>query len=272
MKLKLYTTVEAGRSDYVGLNQIISRWEEDGLIERIQIPMKPDGRRISWVEEVGYLALEPSDPLKISDPYKLCLTNQYRKNLYGHDKRILPWHFYVRDLKSYEEVMKMHVSKTKTHESIFSGTIRGDDHTRNLWINSTEIWSHVPARRYTYTNQKYPTVKDYYMDMASCKYGLALGGDGGPVSVCQREYEYMGQGVVPIVDPHVSMDWHNPPEENVHYLTAKNPKEMQEKIADISQDQWEAMSDACYCYYVDYISPKGLWSTVMETINGPIET
>jgi hypothetical protein len=261
-KLKLYTVVTP-QIDYPGLTQIIGYWEREGWIDRITIPIKPDLRFISWVGRIGGLALEPSNVERISTPYEYVLACQYRATWKKYPK-VLPWTHYIRDWASFEKVRE-EMSKTPFERktlSIFSGTIR-TGRSRNLWINSTEIFSYRNARNYKRTNTLYKTYADYYRALASSKYGLCPVGDG---PVCQREIETMGLGCVPIYTPGVEWERHVSPQENVHYIFAKDPAEMKEKINAISDKQREEMSKNTMEYFDKYISPKGMWDAVLTTI------
>lgn len=260
MKIKLYTCVSAA-TDYIGLDQIITYWEKQGYIERILIPMKKDHRFISWVGRIGGLAIEPSCVDYISDKYEYVLACQYR-SAWKNNNKILPWNFYVRSWSSYEEVKKEFPIK-KSIKSIFSGTIRGNRHDRNKWINSTEIFSYRPARRYTRTNFLFPTLKEYYRALAKTKYGLCPVGD---VSVCQRETETMGMGCVPIFTPGVEWDYYVPPKENVHFIFANTPEEMNKKIDEITENDRIELARNGMEYFEKYCSPSGLWNSVLENI------
>jgi hypothetical protein len=262
-KIKIYTCVDQIR-DYVGLNQIVNYWVDKGFVEKIPIPLLHDLRLIVWVGRVGGLALEPSNVNAISKttPYEYALTCQYRINWWKDNPRILPWNFYVRDWSAYDKVRHSMPTERKTL-SIFSGTIRGKLHQRFSWVGSTEIFSSRPARNFNKTNHLYKSYEDYYRALASTKFGLCPVGDG---PVCQREIETMGLGCVPIYTPGVEWNYHVPPQENVHFIFANNPTEMNEKIKSIGDKTREEMVKNGMEYFDKYCSPKGLWDTVLRTI------
>jgi hypothetical protein len=58
----------------------------------------------------------------------------------------------------------------------------------------------------------------------------------------------------------------NPPQENVHYITAKTPIELTNKISNISKEQWEIMSKACYDWYQANVYSKNCWNKILENI------
>jgi hypothetical protein len=164
----------------------------------------------------------------------------------------------------------------KTTKSIFSGTIRysvkgyapkqtlvDGKHIRFTWMNSTEIFSHRPARRYTRTNTLFPTIKDYYVALAKSKFGLCPAGDCG---VCQREIETLGLGCIPIYTPGVEYNYFCPPVENVHFIYANNPTEMNEKIDNMSKEKEDEIRKNGVEYFNKYCTPTGLWNSVLKTI------
>ena len=261
-KLKLYTCVTP-EMDYVGLNQYISEWERLGYIERIHIPMLRDHRYISWVGRVGGLALEPSEVRSISTPYEYVLSCQYRSS-YSNMPTVLPWNFYVRNLKAFNLVKSELNNIPKTHRSIYSGTIRGNTHERNRWINSTEIFSYRRAAGYNRTNRKYPTIEDYYRALAATRYGLCPVGD---CSKCQREVETMGLGCVPVYTTGVEWTSIVDPIENRHFIYADSPKEMNDKIDTIPETTRQDMAKEGIEYFDNYCSPQGLWNSVLITID-----
>lgn len=260
MKIKLYTCVNDS-VDYIGLNQIISYWEEKGYVERVYIPMLNDKRFISWVGRVGGLALEPSDVSRISTNYEYVLSCQYRSS-WKNKNNILPWNFYVRDWKSFSKVQNE--TTNRNIKSIFSGTIRGDKHNRNIWKNSTEIFSYRCARTYNRTNTMFNTIEDYYRALHSSKFSLCPVGD---CPICQRETESLGMGCVSIFGEGVEWEYFVPPKENVHFITAKNPEEMNNKIDLMSEKEMIEISNNATNYFNEYCSPEGLWMSVLTTID-----
>ncbi len=267
-KIKIYTCVTKD-CDYIGLNQIITYWEEKGWVERVHIPMKKDKRYITWVGRIGGLALEPSNVQSISDTYEYVLACQYRAewkmlNEDPKNPKILPWNFYVRDWKSFSEVQSsIGFGKKRNIKSIFSGTIRGDVHARNQWKNSTEVFSYRAARSYNRTNFLYPTLKDYYTALSQSKFALCPVGD---CPICQRETETMGMGCVAMFTPGVEWEYYVSPVENVDFITVKNVEDMNRKIDSMSENDINEISNNAVTYFNKYCSPKGLWDSVLGTI------
>lgn len=260
MKLKLFTCVTKD-NDYIGLNQIYEYWENEGYVDRVHIPMKSDRRFIAWVGREGGLALEPSDIEAISSEYEYVLACQYRSS-WNNKEKVLPWNFYVRDYKSLMEVRKEMPFK-KTIKSIFSGTIRGDKHPRNIWKGSTEIFGFRPARRYTRTNNLYSSAVEYYRSLAQSQFGLCLVGD---CPVCQRETETMATGCVPVFTPGIEWKYFVSPKENEHFIFAEDPIDFKLKMDLMTKSEIQNISKNAMEYYDKYCSPKGLWQSVLQTI------
>ena len=95
------------------------------------------------------------------------------------------------------------------------------------------------------------------------RFGLSLEGYGPK---CQRDIEYMANGVVPIFTWETFNDYHNPLQENVHYLYARHPREVKEKIAATSKKKWQEMSDNCIEWFNKNCSIEGSFKTTMEII------
>mgnify|MGYP001295508792 CR=1 FL=1 len=58
----------------------------------------------------------------------------------------------------------------------------------------------------------------------------------------------------------------NPPIENVHYITANNPKELKEKISVIDENKWGKMSRACSEWYAKNVHSTNCWNNMIEHI------
>jgi hypothetical protein len=108
------------------------------------------------------------------------------------------------------------------------------------------------------TGQAYPyTQREYLEKLCSSRFGLCLPGFGHK---CNREIEYFACGCVPIVTPGVDMKGYLvPPQEGIHYLTAKTPEEVRSVIAKTSAKQWELMSLAGRSWWRTYSSAEGLF-------------
>jgi hypothetical protein len=259
-KIKLYTVVSKD-CDYIGLNQIITEWENSGLIDRIQIPMKRDKRYISWVGRIGGLAIEPSYVYYVSDPYEYVLSCQYY-SIYKDKTNILPWNFYVRDWNSFKQVREK-MDGVRNIKSIFSGTIRGVEYERQKWINSTEIFSYRTARSYNRTNQMFPTLADYYTALSKSVFALCPLGD---CPICQRETETVGMGCVAMFTPGVEYNYFSPMIENEHFISVKNVDDMKNKIESMTEKEIKEISKNGMNYFDAYCKPDKMWDSVIQTV------
>ena len=148
-------------------------------------------------------------------------------------------------------------------DSIFIGNI--ENSTQNQYRNTDKNWEQVLTEYYcTKGTQHQFTQEEYLNKLSNAKYGLTLRGYG---SKCHREVELMALGTVPIITPEVSIkSYMNPPEENIHYITAKTPDELKEKIQLISEEQWETMSLACFNWYQENVYSKNSMNTILMNI------
>jgi glycosyltransferase involved in cell wall biosynthesis len=108
------------------------------------------------------------------------------------------------------------------------------------------------------------THEEYLEQLANSKFGLSLHGYGAK---CHREIELMACGTVPIISVDVCTDSYiNPLVEGVHYISVKEPHEVQEKINAITEEKWNEMSAACKKWYVENCTPINLWNTLISHI------
>ncbi len=245
---------------YIGLEQYFKYWEEQGWVKIVKLP--PDRRYTSWFindNKKIYLCPEHiNDAVKNNDGKIISM--QYRRE-WINIPNVIGLSMWIRDYNQFEEV---DIDCVKNNLSIFSGTIRGDKHTRNLWVNSTSIWSSSPAKRYTKTNKLFPTLKDYYQKCAATKYGLVLRGDS---AWGQRIHEYMACGCIPIITDGTDVDlYYGKMEEYEHYLYAKNKEEMMNKIINIDYDHYNYMRTNILNYFKNYNSKEGLFNTINKII------
>ena len=88
---------------------------------------------------------------------------------------------------------------------------------------------------------KWTYTQDEYLDKIShAKFGLCLAGFGPK---CNREIEYFGLGIVPIMAPQVDTVYYNKLEEGVHYLRVDRAEEVPDLIKSTSKEKWKEMSE-----------------------------
>ena len=257
---------------YIGFFKIVKEWERLGFIEIGEPATCPTQKKFGqhmftvWVGRVGGMALEPTLTRLTytpKDPFEHALVTEYTNDV-REIANTHPWNFWVRHLDDYDAVRNQLSTIDKEIESFFSGTIRKRHPIRNAWMDSTEVFSWRVARRYTRMNRLAKTMKDYYMLLASSKFGLCPMGDQG---YCQREVECLGLGVIPIFTPGVEYNYHEPLVKDVHFIYAENPEEMNRKISEMDEEKIKWMINNGLEYYERRISPKGMWNSVLETVD-----
>jgi hypothetical protein len=263
--IKLFTCVSKN-CDYIGLNQIYTEWEKKGYVQREHIEMLPDKRFIAWVGRVGGLALEPSDVRNINQEYEWVLACQYN-SAFKDMPKVLPWNFYVREWDSFQRAQaELSDSIPRKIKSIFSGTIRnrGLGAARAQWINSTEVFSYVPAGRYTRVNRSHcKNTFDYYRELGNSKFGLCPVGD---CPICQRESETPGMGCVAMYTPGVEWKYAVSPVEGRDFITVKDVDDMNAKMTAMSEADILEMSHNARKWFDSACTPDSLWKSVMRTV------
>ena len=179
---------------------------------------------------------------------------------------IKPWIFWPRKPMLLEKVLKTNGVLSygeRKNESIFIGNF--ENNVQEKFRKTTNSWDTVLTEYHCTKGQQHKfTHEDYLMKLRDSKYGLCLRGYG---SKCHREVELMAFGTVPIVTPEVNVSsYMEPLIENTHYILIKDPKELKEKVVDISEEQWTKMSKACYEWYQRNVHSKNCWKNMIEHI------
>ncbi len=140
-------------------------------------------------------------------------------------------------------------------ENNIQSKYRNSDDWRK-YINFYDLTKNMNGE-YKYSHEEY--LKLLY----NSKYGLCLRGYGGK---CNREIEYMGLGVVPLITEGVSLTYYNKMEEGVHYIKVSNPEDIL-NVYNIDEDKWNIMSKKCIEWYNNNCSVEGSFKTTMEIVN-----
>jgi len=192
--------------------------------------------------------------------------NNEGKLLKKENLNVKPWIFWPRRPFILEKVLDNN-SRLLFHErrceTIFIGNFENSIQAK--YRQTTHNWQSVLDEYHCTTGTQHKFSQEEYLEkLSNAKYGLALRGFG---SKCHREVELMALGTVPIVTPEVSIkSYMNPPEENIHYLTAKDPIELKEKINNTTEKQWELMSNNCYNWYQINVHSKNAMNTILTNI------
>jgi len=234
-----------------------------------------DKTNFCWLNEIGDVLLydRPTINWYLDSPegYNKILLGNSLENSYKLPNSS-PWIFWAREPKELEEFRRN--SEILNYESrditsIFIGKIENEVQGKYRNSDYSKVISHFElfqGKTNKYTQQEYLSL------LKRSKFGLTLRGFGGK---CNREIEYLGLGVVPLITPEVDLTYYNPLQENVHYIKINSPEDVQ-KIEKITQQQWETMSKNCLEYYAKNCSPSGSLKTTLEIINNwerdPIES
>ena len=242
--------------------ELLSMWKEMGVCEVIE----------NEIHDVFLWANEPNDILLYEyDRYDVYpgLPSKWRKGLFGgmqHPQGV-PWIYWARHPRKLENKINegMKNFEDREIESIFLGKIENGvqlkNRTSSNWSTSVEMFS-MPIQMGDSFKWKY--TQDEYLDFVSnSRFGLCLSGYGPK---CNREVEYLGLGVVPIITPAVDTVYHDPLIEGMHYFAASTPAEVVEVVSGCSKDRWQFMSHHGREWYKKNCSPLGSFETTKRII------
>lgn len=172
------------------------------------------------------------------------------------------WGFWPRSPKAVEAMVarfeNMRGYGARTIPSLFLGKVENGvqrAHRTNVdWSTAVDLFS-MPIDS---TGAPYPYTQEQYLDkLCSSQFGLCLPGFGPK---CNREIEYFACGCVPIVTPGVDMKGYLvPPQEGIHYFTAKTPEEVRTLVQHTTPERWLQMSLAGRSWWRTYASAEGLF-------------
>lgn len=244
--------------------ELIDMWEESNLCEVIR----------GEVEDVFLWANEPNDVLLYEydrfDVYPF-LPREWNVGLFGgmqsEDIRAKPWIYWARRPRLLEKKIEEGVKTydQRETESVFLGKIENSiqlhNRTQDNWFGVIEKFS-MPNMMGDSTN--WPFSQEDYLDIISCsKFGLCLAGYGPK---CNREIEYLGLGVIPIVTDNVDLEYHNPLKEGEHYLKVSSAEEVPDLIKSCSKNQWQEISQNGQEWYKKNCSRDGSFNTTQEIL------
>jgi hypothetical protein len=179
---------------------------------------------------------------------------------------IKPWNFWARKPILIENILNNNEILTyneRTINSIFIGNF--ENTIQEKYRNNTYSWNEVISEYHCTKGKTHKfTHENYLMKLRNSKYGLCLRGYG---SKCHREVELMAFGTVPIITPEVSIkSYIEPLQEDIHYIFVNNPDELNNKLKNITQKQWEKMSNMCFNWYQNNVHSKNCWNTTINYI------
>ena len=244
--------------------ELLDMWQESDYCEII------DGQ----CEDVFLWANSPGDILLYEyDRYDVYpgLPTKWKAGLFGGmqsaDYRAMAWIYWPRHPRQIEKKIEegIRTYEERDIESIFLGKIENhvqlQNRTEQDWSKVVQLFNMPIAMGDSFT---WPYTQQEYLEKVSrAKYGLCMPGYGPK---CNREVEYLGLGVVPVITDRVCTTYHDPLIEGMHFLRASTPKELQEAIQATSQPQWEYMSYHGRALYEKNCSRRGSYETTKRIV------
>lgn len=244
--------------------ELIDMWEESGYCEVIR----------GQVDDVFLWANEPNDILLYEyDRFDVYpgLPEKWNKGLFGgmqcDDPRALPWIYWARRPRKLEAKINEGIKSygERSINSIFLGKIENSVQQQNRmsdnWFGVIQEFC-LPTMMGDSHNWTY-TQDEYLEKISHAKFGLCLAGYGPK---CNREIEYLGLGVVPIVTPNVDTQYYNKLQEGIHYFKVECAENIPDLIGSTSEEKWEDMSNAGREWYEQNCSRKGSFETTQSII------
>ena len=262
--MKIYVGQQTPEHKRDTSRELVDMWEDSGYCEIIR----------DEVEDVFIWANEPNDILLYEyDRFDVYpgIPDTWNHGLFGgmqyDDPRAVPWIYWARKPRLLEQEINKGIKTydDRDIESIFLGKVENSvqqaNRTQDNWFGGVEKFS-LPVRigdsfNWPYSHQEYLNL------VSNAKFGLCLAGYGPK---CNREIEYFGLGVVPIVAPEVDMTYYNPLTEGKHYFRANNSEEFAKVVKDCSVSQWEDMSNNVREWHDANCSRQGSFNTTLKII------
>lgn len=235
--------------------ELVHLWEDKGLCKITSSNKKHS----CWI---GNIMLYDEPLLEWYTRYRY----EYDFALFGNTVPELPnsssWIFWARRpslLQKCRSVIPDYSSRSIN--SVFLGKIENNiqhhKRTQEDWSKVIDMFEMPVQGVYKYSQS------EYLENIKNSKYGLCLSGYGPK---CNREIELMGVGTVPIITPLVDVTYYNPLIENKHYIKVDTPQQVNDKINNISQEEWEYMSNNCLKWYEKNASINGSFNTTIEIL------
>lgn len=242
--------------------ELMDLWKEMGLCQIIEGEVEDC---FLWAEEPGKILLYEYDRWDVFPG----LPSKWQKGLFAgmQHPQGLPWIYWSRRPKMLHEKIQKGLKNfnDRENESIFLGKIENgvqlQNRTRYDWSKYIEFFS-MPVQMGDSLKWKY-TQEEYLEHVSNSKFGLCLPGYGPK---CNREIEYLGLGVVPLITEGVDLKYNEPLIEGMHYFYVKTPEEIQYIIKNCSKDRWEYMSYSCKKWYNKNCSPIGSFETTCNIL------
>jgi hypothetical protein len=244
--------------------ELLDMWQESGYCEII------DGE----TQDMFIWANEPGDVLLYEyDRYDVypSLPSHWKHGLFGGMQHRWPnahsWIYWARRPRKLEAKIENGIKPygDREIESIFLGKVENRvqlaSRTAHDWSTTIELFSMPITMGDSF---KWPYTQDEYLEkVANTKFGLCLPGYGPK---CNREIEYFGLGVVPVITERVCTAYHDPLIEGLHYLKANTPLEAQQAIKGCSEAKWQYLSHHGREWYERNCSRLGSFETTKRIV------
>jgi hypothetical protein len=180
----------------------------------------------------------------------------------------LPWIYWGRRPKILHSKIEQGLKsfEDRQTESIFLGKIENavqlQNRTKFDWSKYIEFFS-MPIQMGDSFKWKY-TQEEYLEHIGNSKFGLCLPGYGPK---CNREIEYFGLGVIPLITKDVCIKYPEPLLENIHFLRINSPEDIKKCLKNFSKDRWEFMSYSGRRWYERNCSPRGSFEITEKIVS-----
>lgn len=245
--------------------EMVRLWGEKGFVQVVE-----DAKAVQmWLGDVGDVLLydRPTMDWLFAAPQE---EQTWKLALFGNPKpassggKALPWFFWPRRPALVEEIIQKGISKERTRKCVFYGKVENKvqekRRTKLSWQSICDDFILVNGESTPYALSH----QEYLERLGTSKFGLCLAGFG---KKCHREVECMAMGCVPVVSGEVDMEnYANPPVENLHYLRGDTPEELEEKMKNVSEEEWVRMSEACQKWWRENASVEGSWNLTKKLI------
>jgi len=246
--------------------ELAAMWAERGYVEVKEDPILTQ----CWLSVVGktllydrptWQWLEKSS--EVEQSYKICLAG----NPVASEKPdAKPWIFWPRNPRLVEKHALTETPFSHRKEQlVFYGRVEND--TQGAFRQDISGWQLLCSDFSMPVGVKEAYKfgpEEYLLALQNAKYGLCLRGYGPK---CNREIELLAMGTVPVVTPGVDITGYiEPLLDGIHVICTSGPADAKEKLAAMTESQWETMSKAGKLWWKRNASAEGSWQRTKEFI------
>jgi len=193
-------------------------------------------------------------------------------DLVSHERAVKPWSYWPQNPRILESLARRPRLGYQERNSglVFFGknqnSVQAERRQTHDWSKAA-LGSSGSRFHIADYGEPYLLAKDVYLEtLGQSRFGLCLPGYGNK---CHREIECMAMGCVPLVSEEVDMDsYANPPEAGKEYFRVSSPEHAALLAAELSEDKWEEMSEACHAWWVKNASCEGLFELTKKLTGG----